>query len=136
MLDLPPSHSPFPSPEVRSQELHPRTLVERARMNVGWLDSSLSIMEQGVREFDTLLLRFKYYSFYDLNFKYDAVRINLIYEQAKWQILNEGIDCTEEEMMLFGALQVCNVIARLPNFVPSSSVGLCVSGDFSVKLKF
>ena len=100
------SHSPFPSPEVRSQELHPRTLVERARMNVGWLDSSLSIMEQGVREFDTLLLRFKYYSFYDLNFKYDAVRINLIYEQAKWQILNEGIDCTEEEMMLFGALQV------------------------------
>ena len=76
-------------------------------MNVAWLDSSLSIMEQGVREFDTLLLRFKYYSFYDLNFKYDAVRINLIYEQAKWQILNEGIDCTEEEMMLFGALQVC-----------------------------
>ena len=75
-------------------------------MNVGWLDSSLSIMEQGVGEFDTLLLRFKYYSFYDLNFKYDAVRINLIYEQAKWQILNEGIDCTEEEMMLFGALQV------------------------------
>ena len=26
-------------------------------MNVGWLDSSLSIMEQGVAEFDTLLLR-------------------------------------------------------------------------------
>lgn len=107
------SHSPFPSPEVRSQELHPRTLVERARMNVGWLDSSLSIMEQGVREFDTLLLRFKYYSFYDLNFKYDAVRINLIFEQAKWQILNEGIDCTEEEMMLFGALQVCTYSIEL-----------------------
>ena len=35
----------------------PKTLVERARMNVGWLDSSLSIMEQGVAEFDTLLLR-------------------------------------------------------------------------------
>ncbi len=75
-------------------------------MNVGWLDSSLSIMEQGVREFDVLLLRFKYYSFYDLNFKHDAVRINLIYEQAKWQLLNEGIDCTEEEMMLFAALQL------------------------------
>ena len=110
------SHSPFPSPEVRSQELHPRTLVERARMNVGWLDSSLSIMEQGVREFDTLLLRFKYYSFYDLNFKYDAVRINLIYEQAKWQILNEGIDCTEEEMMLFGALQVCTYVLSSAKF--------------------
>merc|ERR1719445_2580343 len=75
-------------------------------MNVGWLDSSLSIMEQGVREFDTLCLRFKYYSFYDINTKYDANRINQIYEQARWQILNEEIDCTEEEMMLFAALQL------------------------------
>jgi len=47
-------------------------------MNVGWLDSSLSIMEQGVREFDTLHLRYKYYSFYDLNPKYDSSRINQI----------------------------------------------------------
>merc|ERR1712018_942022 len=36
----------------------------------------------------------------------DHVRINLIYEQAKWQLLNEEIDCTEEEMMLFAALQL------------------------------
>jgi kindlin 2 len=63
-------------------------------------------MEQGVREFDTLCLRFKFYSFYDLNPKYDAVRINQIYEQAKWQLLNEEIDCTEEEMLMFSALQV------------------------------
>ena len=93
-------------------------------------------MEQGVRDFDTLLLRFKFHAFYDLNPKAgsisssyihhhngngtlssgtfpsnnvaqnDHVRINLIYEQAKWQILNEEIDCTEEEMMLFAALQV------------------------------
>lgn len=70
------------------------------------MDSSLSLMEQGLRDFDTLLLRFKFHSFYDLNPKADPVRINLIYEQAKWQILNEGIDCTEEEMMLFAALQV------------------------------
>ena len=63
-------------------------------------------MEQGVREFDTLCLRFKFYSFYDLNPKYDAVRINQIYEQAKWQLLNEEIDCTEEEMLMFAALQV------------------------------
>ena len=63
-------------------------------------------MEQGLRDFDTLLLRFKFHSFYDLNPKMDAVRINLIYEQAKWQLLNEGIDCTEEEMLLFAALQV------------------------------
>ena len=63
-------------------------------------------MEQGIRDFDTLLLRFKFYTFYDLNPKSDPVRINLIYEQAKWQILNGVIDCTEEEMMLFAALQV------------------------------
>ena len=63
-------------------------------------------MEQGIRDFDTLLLRFKFYTFYDLNPKSDPVRINLIYEQAKWEILNGVIDCTEEEMMLFAALQV------------------------------
>ena len=86
--------------------------------------SSLTFV-QGVREFDTLCLRFKYYSFYDINTKYDANRINQIYEQARcsmnqqklldvdseticvrWQILNEEIDCTEEEMMLFAALQL------------------------------
>ena len=71
-----------------------------------WLDSSLSIMEQGVREFDTLCLRYKFYSFYDLNSKYDSNRINQIFEQARWQILNEEVDCTEEEMMLFAALQL------------------------------
>ena len=99
-------HSPPVTPEVKNSQLHPRTLVERARMNVGWLDSSLSIMEQGIQEFDTLLLRFKYYTFYDLNPKLDAVRINMIYEQAKWLILNEQLDCTEEEMLLFAALQL------------------------------
>ena len=71
-----------------------------------WLDSSLSIMEQGVREFDTLCIRYKYFNFYDLNTKFDSNRINQIYEQARWQILNEEIDCTEEEMMLFAALQL------------------------------
>lgn len=63
-------------------------------------------MEQEVREYSTLLLRYKFYAFYDLNPKYDAVRINQIYEQAKWQLLNEEIDCTEEEMLMFAALQL------------------------------
>uniref|UniRef100_T1GD90 FERM domain-containing protein n=1 Tax=Megaselia scalaris TaxID=36166 RepID=T1GD90_MEGSC len=93
-----------PSPDVRSKLIRPKTLVEKARMNVGWLDSSLSIMEQGVREYDTLSLRFKYYTFFDLNPKYDQVRINQLYEQAKWSLLNEEIECTEEEMMMFAAL--------------------------------
>lgn len=30
----------------------------------------------------------------------------MIYEQAKWQLLAEEIDCTEEEMLMFAALQV------------------------------
>lgn len=94
------------SPEVRGKLIRPKNLVERARMNVAWLDSSLSIMEQGIREFDTLRLKFKFYSFYDLNPKTDAVRINMIYEQAKWQLLAEEIDCTEEEVLMFAALQV------------------------------
>jgi len=100
------SMSPPATPEAKNTILKPRGLEQRARMNVGWLDSSLSIMEQGVREFDTLCLRYKYYNFYDLNTKFDANRINQIYEQARWQILNEEIDCTEEEMMLFAALQL------------------------------
>ncbi|XP_030372803.1 unc-112-related protein [Scaptodrosophila lebanonensis] len=94
-----------PSPDVRARLVRPKTLIEKARLNVGWLDSSLSIMEQGVREFDTLLLRFKYFTFFDLNPKYDQVRINQLYEQAKWSILNEELDCTEEETLMFAALQ-------------------------------
>ncbi|KAF3831145.1 hypothetical protein GH733_002383 [Mirounga leonina] len=87
-------------------------------LKIGWLDSSRSLMEQDVKENEALLLRFKYYSFFDLNPKvmyykrivslllqYDAIRINQLYEQAKWAILLEEIECTEEEMMMFAALQ-------------------------------
>ncbi|EDW73509.1 uncharacterized protein Dwil_GK17582 [Drosophila willistoni] len=94
-----------PSREVRERLLRPKSLEEKARLNVGWLDSSLSLMEQGIREYDTLLLRFKYFTFFDLNPKYDQVRINQLYEQAKWSILNEQLDCTEEESLMFAALQ-------------------------------
>ncbi|KAH8302568.1 hypothetical protein KR044_008277 [Drosophila immigrans] len=93
------------SAEQRAQLLRPKSLVEKARLNVGWLDSSLSLMEQGIREYDTLCLRFKYYTFFDLNPKYDQVRINQLYEQAKWSILNEELDCSEQETLLFAALQ-------------------------------
>ncbi|CAA9994929.1 unnamed protein product [Nesidiocoris tenuis] len=105
--NLPLSVSPItPNSKARSNLLRPKSLLEKARMNVAWLDSSLSIMEQGVREFDTLRLRFKFFSFYDLNTKIDQVRINQIYEQAKWQLLNDELDCTEEEALMFAALQV------------------------------
>ncbi|XP_028676710.1 LOW QUALITY PROTEIN: fermitin family homolog 1 [Erpetoichthys calabaricus] len=92
-------------PEVLTKLHQPLTLGDKAVISSGWLDSSRSLMEQGFQEDDKLLLRFKYYSFFDLNPKYDAVRINQLYEQARWAILLEEIDCTEEEMLMFAALQ-------------------------------
>ncbi|KAJ2953155.1 hypothetical protein O0L34_g727 [Tuta absoluta] len=96
-----------PDSHSRESLLTPKSLMERARMNVGWLDSSLSIMEQYVREWDTLQLRFKFYSFFDLTPRaQDAPRLNQLYQQARWQILNQEVHCTEEEMLLFAALQL------------------------------
>ncbi len=34
------------------------------------------------------------------------MRITQLYEQARWVILLEEIDCTEEEMLMFASLQV------------------------------
>ncbi|NWS14200.1 FERM1 protein, partial [Pachyramphus minor] len=97
------------SPEMLAEMYQPRTLADKAKLNAGWLDSSRSLMEQGILEDDQLLLRFKYYTFFDLNPKYDAVRINQLYEQARWAILLEEIDCTEEEMLIFAAIQAYHV---------------------------
>ncbi|NWW50038.1 FERM1 protein, partial [Pedionomus torquatus] len=97
------------SPEILAEMYQPRTLADKAKLSAGWLDSSRSLMEQGILEDDQLLLRFKYYTFFDLNPKYDAVRINQIYEQARWAILSEEIDCTEEEMLIFAALQAYHI---------------------------
>ncbi|XP_054844993.1 fermitin family homolog 1 [Eublepharis macularius] len=99
------SSQPSCTSEMLAELYQPRTLVDKAKLSAGWLDSSRSLMEQGVQEDDQLLLRFKYYSFFDLNAKYDAIRINQLYEQARWAILLEEIDCTEEETFIFAALQ-------------------------------
>uniref|UniRef100_A0A8D0BR75 FERM domain containing kindlin 2 n=1 Tax=Salvator merianae TaxID=96440 RepID=A0A8D0BR75_SALMN len=96
---------PITSPEILAKMYKPQSLLDKAKINQGWLDSSRSLMEQDVKENEALLLRFKYYSFFDLNPKYDAIRINQLYEQSKWAILLEEIECTEEEMMMFAALQ-------------------------------
>ncbi|PVD25709.1 hypothetical protein C0Q70_13369 [Pomacea canaliculata] len=96
---------PVPSKEAFQYLFRPKNFAEKARMNCAWLDSSRSLMEQGVLENDFIMLKFKYFNFYDLNPKYDAIRINQIYEQAKWALISEEIDCTEEEMMVFAALQ-------------------------------
>nr|XP_020459246.1 fermitin family homolog 1 isoform X2 [Monopterus albus] len=92
-------------PDELAKMYQPLSLVDKAINNAGWLDSSRSLMEQDVQEEDKLLLRFKYNVFFDLNPKYDAVRITQLYEQARWAILLEEIDCTEEEMLMFASLQ-------------------------------
>lgn len=105
-----------PSSEGKATLLRPKSLIEKARLNAGWLDSSLSLYEQGVREADLLLLRFKYFNFYDLNPKLDAVRINQLYEQAKWSLITEEVECTEEEMFLFAGLQLqINILTLNPD---------------------
>uniref|UniRef100_A0A8C1TP30 Fermitin family member 2 n=1 Tax=Cyprinus carpio TaxID=7962 RepID=A0A8C1TP30_CYPCA len=96
---------PITSPDILVKMYKPQSLLDKAKINQGWLDSSRSLMEQDVKENEVLLLRFKYHSFFDLNPKYDAIRVNQLYEQAKWAILLEEIECTEEEMMMFAALQ-------------------------------
>lgn len=39
-------------------------------------------------------------------FQLDDVRINQLFVQAKWSVHGEEVDCTEEELMTFAALQV------------------------------
>ncbi|KHJ93150.1 FERM protein [Oesophagostomum dentatum] len=99
-------HTPRQAVNRDTVVFRPQNYVEKAALNRGWLDSSRSLMEQGVFEGDVVLLRFKYMTFFDLNPKYDPVRINQLYEQAKWSILLDEFDHTEEEASLFAALQV------------------------------
>lgn len=47
----------------------PQNLVEKAAINRGWLDSSRSLMEQGIVEGELIILRFKYLTFFDVNAK-------------------------------------------------------------------
>ncbi|CAM9116447.1 unnamed protein product [Bubo scandiacus] len=80
-------------------------LLRRTRLHARWLQSSRSLMEQDVADDEELLLRFKYHCVLDLDPERDELRLALLYEQARWALLTEEIDCTEEEMMLFAALQ-------------------------------
>ncbi len=83
-----------------------KNVFDKCRINSKWLDSCKSLMEQNIKENDLVQLRFKYFAFYDLSAKHDTTRINQIYEQAKWSVLSEAIDCTEQELINFAALQV------------------------------
>ncbi|KAJ1065954.1 hypothetical protein K5549_013467 [Capra hircus] len=96
---------PPPDPLLLQRLPRPSSLLDKTQLHSRWLDSSRCLMQQGVKAGDTLWLRFKYYSFFDLDPKTDPVRLTQLYEQARWDLLLEEIDCTEEEMMVFAALQ-------------------------------
>ncbi|KAM6307739.1 LOW QUALITY PROTEIN: fermitin family homolog 3-like [Podargus strigoides] len=80
-------------------------LLRRTRLHARWLDPWRSLLEQDVRDDEELLLRFKYLCIHDLDPQRDELRLALLYEQGRWAVLSEELDCTEEEMMLFAALQ-------------------------------
>ncbi|XP_017080513.1 unc-112-related protein [Drosophila eugracilis] len=90
------SSPPTPCSDVRALQLRPKSLVEKARLNVGWLDSSLSIMEQGIREYDTLCLRFKYFTFFDLNPRCDQVNHH-IDSSPHGGTVDSGIETSSQE---------------------------------------
>ncbi|XP_027763519.1 fermitin family homolog 3-like [Empidonax traillii] len=80
-------------------------LVRLAQLHARWLDTSRSLMEQDVVDDEELLLRFKYPCAMGLDPQEGGLRIVLLHEEARRALLAEEIDCTEEEMLLFAALQ-------------------------------
>lgn len=51
------------------QLIRPTNIIEKSKLNNLWYDSSRSLMEQNTNENDLILLRFKYFTFYDLSSK-------------------------------------------------------------------
>ncbi|KAI7690115.1 Uncharacterized protein SSS_07836 [Sarcoptes scabiei] len=84
---------------------HPKSSAQKARLNAAWLNSSISLYEQDVCAYDLLLLKFKFYSFHDLNLN-ELTRVNYLYEQLKWSILTEEISCNEDEMYTLAGIML------------------------------
>ncbi|XP_057268692.1 fermitin family homolog 3-like, partial [Pezoporus wallicus] len=66
-------------------------LLRRTRLHSRWLDSSRSLLEQDVADDEELLLCFKYHCFMELEPR-EALRMALLYEQARWALLHRGGD--------------------------------------------
>jgi hypothetical protein len=66
-----------PIKQLLPQLIRPMNLVDKCKLNNLWFDSSRSLMEQNINENDLILLRFKYYSFYDLNPKVKQIALFL-----------------------------------------------------------
>lgn len=86
--------------------LRPKSSLEKARLNAAWLDSSVSLYEQEVAPYDLLLLRYKFFDFFDLSPKVDFARVNYIYEQLRWAIVTEEVACSEDEMITLAAINL------------------------------
>lgn len=86
--------------------LQPKSNVEKARLNSAWLDSSISLYEQNVAAYDLLHLKYKFFDFYDLNPKIDVPRINFIYEQLKWSIISQELECNDDELYTLAAINL------------------------------
>lgn len=56
-----------------SQIIKPINIIEKSKFNGLWYDSSRSLMEQNTHENELILLRFKYFTFYDLNPKVRSI---------------------------------------------------------------
>lgn len=61
-----------PIRNVLPQLVKPTNIVEKSTLNTLWYDSSRSLMEQNTHENELILLRFKYFTFYDLSPKVES----------------------------------------------------------------
>lgn len=111
-----------------SEKIH-RTTHEKCFINGLWLDSSKTLYEQDVKEHDVLYLRWKYYAIKDIDPRLDEHRIIQLYEQAKWSILTEEVDCTEEEAYTFAALQFQVKLASQSKPSSSKAVATAATDD-------
>lgn len=96
-----------------------------------WLDSSRSLMEQGVLEEDQLLLRFKYYTFFDLNPKVRALFLLLF--------IISLFSCQGAIQQYRIYRDLCRILTRICNkpfreiifsFFPSATAALLPSGHW------
>eukprot|EP00069_Balaena_mysticetus_P000671 bmy_14743T0 len=120
---------PPQSPEALADMYQPRSLVDKAKLNAGWLDSSRSLMEQGIQEDEQLLLRFKYYTFFDLNPKYHISKLSLSTEIQDFTNESEvdeveaalsNLEVTLEGGKADNTLVNLKLLKRQRSFLPSS----------------
>ena len=71
-----------------------------------WLDSSKSLMEQGVRDNDYVILKYKFYSFYDLNPKVTLICCCISIQQISLDFANRTFASHQVKSSLLSAEDV------------------------------